>query len=176
MQYCILTNYKYFFFTGNQFTTLDGFVFEWSVTAVTRKGVSVPSLTHKVIKLMKFEESHYKVPSSSLAEIESAGLHGNKVLLFGMSTGQAQVGVSLLQPQYEGVQPAPAVVLSVIANLVLDPQDSLLLPNTKVSFTSQPYDCWVCDKLGGKEMITTVPCIYILQITSLVTILIKMNT
>jgi hypothetical protein len=81
---------------------------------------------------MKFEESSYKVPTLSLSEIESAGYHGNKALLYGMSTGQAQVTVSLLQPQYKNVPPASPVILAVIANLILDPQDTLLMPNTKV--------------------------------------------
>ncbi|KAF4532009.1 hypothetical protein B566_EDAN006554, partial [Ephemera danica] len=119
---------------GNEFTTLDGFVFDWTVSAVTKKGQPAPSLTHKVIKLMKFEESHYKVPTLSLGEIESAGFHGSRVLLFGIGTGQAQVAVGLTQPQYESVKPAPAVILAVVANLVLDPQDTLLMPDTQVNY------------------------------------------
>jgi hypothetical protein len=126
------TYITHMFCTGNEFTTLDGFVFEWTVSAVTKKGQPVPSLTHKVIKLMKFEESHYKIPSSSLAEIESAGFHGSRALLFGIGTGQARVTVGLVQPQYESVKPAPAVILAVVANLVLDPQDTLLMPDTQV--------------------------------------------
>jgi hypothetical protein len=119
------------FLTGNQFTTLEGFSFEWKVSTVSKR--KKEGLLPTVIRVIKFEDSHYKTPSASLAEIENAGLHGNKVLLYGVSTGQAEISVSLTQPQYQNVKPSPSVILAVVANLLLDPLDTLLMPHSKVN-------------------------------------------
>ncbi|XP_059477687.1 nuclear pore membrane glycoprotein 210 [Neocloeon triangulifer] len=113
---------------GNKFTTLEGFAFEWQVRTVSKRAKD------GVIKVLRFEDSHYNTPSQSLAEIESAGLHGSKVLLYGVSTGQVEVTVALAQPQYQNVRPAPSVILAVVANLLLDPLDTLLMPYTKVRY------------------------------------------
>ncbi|CAB3380542.1 Hypothetical predicted protein [Cloeon dipterum] len=119
---------------GNKFTTLEGFAFEWKVRTVSKR-VKDSSLAPTVIRVLKFEDSHYKTPSASLGEIERIGLHGSRVLLYGVSTGQAEISVSLAQPQYQNVRPAPSVVLAVVANLLLDPLDTLLMPNTKVRYS-----------------------------------------
>jgi len=118
---------------------LEGFSFEWKVSTVSKR--KKEGLLPTVIRVIKFEDSHYKTPSASLAEIESAGLHGNKVLLYGMSTGQAEISVSLTQPQYQTVKPSPSVILAVVANLLLDPLDTLLMPNTKVNKLIMVHVC-----------------------------------
>ncbi|KAF0309747.1 Nuclear pore membrane glycoprotein 210 [Amphibalanus amphitrite] len=111
---------------GNQFTSLDGVSFQWSVKAV---GGGQP-----VIRIQPFAESSYDT-SPAIEALERRGLRGDKVLLVGTATGVAVVSARLQHAQLGDLE-TPGVRLSSVANLLLQPPDAFVLPGTRVPYAA----------------------------------------
>uniref|UniRef100_A0A1B6DER5 BIG2 domain-containing protein n=1 Tax=Clastoptera arizonana TaxID=38151 RepID=A0A1B6DER5_9HEMI len=112
---------------GNQFSTLEGIEFHWSII-----GSMSPSKAGPVLKFITFHESPYETPLS-IAKFDKTSKQGHIVLIEGITTGIAKVSVSLPHKEYNQV-PKIEVQLSVVANLLLDPPDSYIIRGDKIKY------------------------------------------
>ncbi|VVC36046.1 Invasin/intimin cell-adhesion fragments,Bacterial Ig-like, group 2 [Cinara cedri] len=101
---------------GNQFTSLDGVEFQWSIKVLK-------SSINTVLKFIPFKDSSYRTPPD-LYELDQKNRQGHMVLVEGVKTGLALVSVKLFL--YD--EPTTQVELSVIANLRLEPSYVAILP------------------------------------------------
>ncbi|XP_067001569.2 nuclear pore membrane glycoprotein 210 [Anabrus simplex] len=107
---------------GNEFTTLEGVEFEWTISSwSTRSGPSVSN----VLRFISFAESPYETPHSVKA-LDGTGKRGHIVLLEGLRTGTGKVTVQLPYREYLHI-PSVEVQLTVMSNLLISPQDVHLL-------------------------------------------------
>ncbi|KAK7071464.1 hypothetical protein SK128_003831, partial [Halocaridina rubra] len=69
----------------------------------------------------------------AIAPLEASGRQGYMVLIEGKQTGSARLSVRVAHPAYASLPP-DAVDLMVVANLLLEPADTYVLPNTPVHY------------------------------------------
>ena len=112
---------------GNEFSTLEGIQFTWSVESASSKGENV--------KFMRFRDSTYAL-NPTLMELEAEGLQGSKVLLEGVRTGSSKVSVRLAAKNYANVPPAE-VTLTVVANLFLVPHFSYVMSGASIEYHAE---------------------------------------
>jgi nuclear pore complex protein Nup210 len=82
-----------FFLTGNEFSTLEGVAFEWSIGGQQRErasGGSEEAAGGAVLRFITYRDSPYEAPHG-VEVLESRGLRASTVLLEGMKTGSAKV-------------------------------------------------------------------------------------
>ncbi|CAH0391939.1 unnamed protein product [Bemisia tabaci] len=115
---------------GNQFTTLDGIQFKWTISS--NSWHSDYRTDNSVLRFISFRDSPYEVPLA-IKSLDDAGLQGHTVLLEGRKTGSAKVSVELPQAEYEKVAPAD-VQLVVVANLLLEPADAYMMKGDTLRF------------------------------------------
>lgn len=85
----ILHYFNYIFsLLGNQFTTLDGVEFQWSLK-VLRNPIN------KVLRFISFKDSSYRTPPD-LYELDQKNRQGHMVLVEGVKTGSALVCLFIL--------------------------------------------------------------------------------
>ena len=112
---------------GNEFSTLEGIVFTWSVESNSAKGENV--------KFMRFRDSTYAL-EPTLMGLEAKGLQGSKVLLEGVRTGSSKVSVRLAAKNYADVPPAE-VTVTVVANLFLVPHFSFVMSGATIEYHAE---------------------------------------
>ncbi len=112
---------------GNEFSTLEGIVFTWTVEPSSNKRENV--------KFMKFRDSTYSLEPSLMA-LEAKGLQGSKVLLEGIRTGSSKVSVRLSAKNYADVPPAEVTVM-VVANLFLVPHISFAMVGSTIVYHAE---------------------------------------
>lgn len=112
---------------GNEFSTLEGIVFIWTVESNSNKGDNV--------KTIKFRDSTYAL-EPALMELEAKGVQGSKVLLEGVRTGSSKVSVRLSSKSYADVPPAEVTVM-VVANLFLVPHFTCVLGGATVEYHAE---------------------------------------
>lgn len=110
---------------GNAFSTLESIEFSWHHKSTKN--------TPQVLKFLSFTESAYHEIPKSMEKFEKTGQRGYKVLLEGINTGSARVSVHLPYAEYEHVRPVE-VVITVLANVIIDPLDAYILLGDTISF------------------------------------------
>ncbi|GFG29271.1 hypothetical protein Cfor_07948 [Coptotermes formosanus] len=117
---------------GNEFSTLEGVEFQWSLSNWNSHQESGISNGSNVLQLITFRDSPYETPPTVQA-FDNIGKHGHIVLLEGVKTGTAKVSVRLPHAEYQHV-PAIEMQLMVVANLIIDPGDIYLLEGDSVQY------------------------------------------
>lgn len=112
---------------GNEFSSLEGIVFTWSVESASNQEENV--------KFIKFRDSTYALEPTLMA-LEAKGLQGSKVLLEGVRTGSSKVSVRLASKTYSDVPPAEVTVM-VVANLFLVPHSTYVLSGATVDYHAE---------------------------------------
>lgn len=74
-------------FVGNEFSTLEGIQFSWTISSGGRSDVSGK---HNAIRFINFKDSSYEIPKS-IQRLNNEGLMGHLILLEGVKTGTANV-------------------------------------------------------------------------------------
>ncbi|XP_018310239.1 nuclear pore membrane glycoprotein 210 [Mycetomoellerius zeteki] len=110
---------------GNEFTTLAGIEFVWSIGDANKHMLSDSKPTSNVLRFMTYEESQYERPIS-IATLDSVGKRGHIVLIEGVRTGTAKVSVRLPHSEYKYV-PSIELELVVIANLIIIPSEITIM-------------------------------------------------
>ncbi|XP_046623224.1 nuclear pore membrane glycoprotein 210 [Neodiprion virginianus] len=111
---------------GNEFTTLAGVEFMWTIGNVDKHRSQIDSKPlNNVLRFMTFQESPYETPPT-VVELDSVGRKGHMTLLEGIRTGSAKVSVKLSHPEYTHVPPIE-VELIVVANLIIIPSDVTMM-------------------------------------------------
>ncbi|KAL6266889.1 hypothetical protein P5V15_003716 [Pogonomyrmex californicus] len=110
---------------GNEFTTLAGIEFVWTIGDADKYMSSDGKSTSKVLRFMTYEESQYERPVS-IATLDSIGKKGHIVLIEGVRTGTAKVSVKLPHSEYRHV-PSIELELVVIANLIIIPPEITII-------------------------------------------------
>ncbi|XP_063995333.1 nuclear pore membrane glycoprotein 210 [Diachasmimorpha longicaudata] len=109
---------------GNEFTTLAGVKFEWSIGNGERFSVQ-GDIGNSILRFMTFHESPYETPST-IAMLDGTGNQGSIILLEGVKTGTAKVEAKLPYSEYKHVSPVE-VELIVVANLIILPTDVTMM-------------------------------------------------
>lgn len=107
---------------GNEFSTLEGIQFVWSVSSGNAQDLSSKN---DVIRFINFKDSYYEIPSK-IHDVDAQVSKEYMVLLEGVKTGTANVSVELGHHEYRSVPPT-TVQLNVIANLLIEPADLYIL-------------------------------------------------
>ena len=82
-----IITYFLFVILGNEFTTLEGVEFQWSIgNWNTFQDVSGSN----ILRFITFKDSPYETPST-VQVFDEIGKHGHIVLLEGLKTGSAKV-------------------------------------------------------------------------------------
>ncbi|XP_015601046.1 nuclear pore membrane glycoprotein 210 [Cephus cinctus] len=111
---------------GNEFTTLAGVEFTWTVGNIDKHSTTVDKKApNNVLRFMTFQESPYETPHT-VSSLDAIGKRGHIILLEGVRTGTAKVSVRLLHPEYKHVSPIE-VELIVVANLIILPSDVTIM-------------------------------------------------
>nr|XP_050870070.1 nuclear pore membrane glycoprotein 210 [Vespula vulgaris] len=110
---------------GNEFTTLAGVEFLWSIGNADKRTQSDNKIPGNVLRFLTYQESQYETPLT-VVELDAAGKKGHVVLLEGIRTGTAKVSVKLPYPEYKHVPPIE-VELIVIANLIIIPSEVTMM-------------------------------------------------
>ncbi|KAG8303767.1 hypothetical protein J6590_002773 [Homalodisca vitripennis] len=129
----------------NKFTTLEGVEFQWSI-----ENLAQSQSANQVLRFITFIDSPYETPTT-VAKFDSLGLRGHKVLIEGVKTGAAKVSVQLPHPEYNKV-PKIEVVLTVVANLLLDPPDTHILAGDTVKFRLLQKQIFEQYRAGGAPL------------------------
>ena len=114
---------------GNEFSTLNGVEFQWSITNMI---AAKTSDSNPVIRFIKFSDSPYETPAS-IVDFEKKNSQGHIILLEGVKTGSAKISVKLPHMEY-GKLNATEVNLMVVANLILDPSNVCVLRGDVVNY------------------------------------------
>lgn len=77
-------------FSGNEFSTLEGVEFQWSLSNWNSHQENSISNGSNVLQLITFRDSPYETPPT-VQVFDSIGKHGHIVLLEGVKTGTAKV-------------------------------------------------------------------------------------
>ncbi|XP_071451891.1 nuclear pore membrane glycoprotein 210 [Hetaerina americana] len=135
---------------GNEFSTLEGVAFEWSIGGQKRErasgGGTEEAAGGSVLRFITYRDSPYEAPHG-VELLESRGLRANTVLLEGMKTGSAKVSVRLPRQQGSAIRgglpasvasapsvPPVEVTLVVVANLLIDPPDIYVMPSCTIQY------------------------------------------
>ncbi|KAK2582107.1 hypothetical protein KPH14_004479 [Odynerus spinipes] len=110
---------------GNEFTTLAGVEFMWSIGHADKRTQTENKIPGDVLRFLTYQESQYETPPT-VAELDVIGKRGHIVLLEGIHTGTAKVSVKLPFPEYKHVPPIE-VELVVIANLIIIPSEVTMM-------------------------------------------------
>lgn len=76
--------------SGNEFSTLEGVEFQWSLSNWNAHQESSTNSDCNVLQLITFRDSTYETPPT-VKVFDDIGKHGHIVLLEGMKTGAAKV-------------------------------------------------------------------------------------
>lgn len=90
--YSALNITKFFIFIyyiGNEFTTLAGVEFLWSIDNADKR-IPDSKAPNDVLRFMTYQESQYETPPT-IAALDAIGKKGHVVLLEGIKTGTAKV-------------------------------------------------------------------------------------
>lgn len=117
---------------GNEFSTLEGVEFQWSLSNWNTHQESSTNSDCNVLQLITFRDSPYETPPT-VKVFDDVGKHGHIVLLEGTKTGAAKVSVRLPHAEYQHV-PVIDMQLMVVANLIIDPADIYLLKGDSVQY------------------------------------------
>uniref|UniRef100_A0A0C9RIR8 Pom210 protein n=1 Tax=Fopius arisanus TaxID=64838 RepID=A0A0C9RIR8_9HYME len=109
---------------GNEFTTLAGVEFEWTIGNGERYSVQ-GDIGNSILRFMTFQESPYETPST-ISMLDGTGRQGSIILLEGVKTGTARVEAKLPYTEYKHVSPVE-VELIVVANLIILPTDVTMM-------------------------------------------------
>jgi nuclear pore complex protein Nup210 len=77
---------------GNEFTTLEGVEFQWSLSNWNSYQESSTNNGSSVLRLITFWDSSYETPAT-VQTFDNIGKYGHIVLLEGIKTGAAKVSV-----------------------------------------------------------------------------------
>ncbi|CAH1996561.1 unnamed protein product [Acanthoscelides obtectus] len=110
---------------GNEFSTLEGIVFEWNI-------VSLGPKKDAVLRFITFRDSPYEAPHA-IDALESQGKKGYAILLEGIKSGSAKVTVRLPHLEYKHVA-TNEVQLMVVANLLISPAEVYIMPGDTIPF------------------------------------------
>ncbi|XP_012259706.2 nuclear pore membrane glycoprotein 210 [Athalia rosae] len=118
---------------GNEFTTLAGIEFNWTIGNAEKHGLQIDNKTpNHVLRFMTFQESPYETPPT-VAELDAAGKKGHIALIEGIRTGTAKVSVKSSHAEYRHV-PAIEVELIVVANLIILPSDVTMMTYDSLNY------------------------------------------
>lgn len=119
---------------GNEFTTLAGIEFEWSIGNGERRIVNAdePTSENDILKFMTFKGSRYETPRA-ISMFDGTGKFGSIILLGGVKTGTAHVSSKLPYIEYNHV-PSVEVELIVVANLIILPTDITIMQHDCVVY------------------------------------------
>ncbi|XP_012277520.1 nuclear pore membrane glycoprotein 210 [Orussus abietinus] len=111
---------------GNEFTTLAGVEFTWSINNIDKRGLMTDNKSlNNVLRFMTFQESPYETPTT-ISALDLSGKRGHIALLEGIRTGTAKVSVKLPHTEYRHIPP-DEVELIVVANLIILPSDVTMM-------------------------------------------------
>ncbi|XP_069766525.1 nuclear pore membrane glycoprotein 210-like isoform X2 [Narcine bancroftii] len=108
---------------GNTFTSLEGFVFDWSI--VKNENMDNNAESPRKIRILKFSESTY-LPSPHIATMEKEGKQGDIILVSGLMTGTANLKAQLQEATHKLV-PAAIIRLIILENIILRPAHDIYL-------------------------------------------------
>ncbi|XP_072445285.1 nuclear pore membrane glycoprotein 210-like [Chiloscyllium punctatum] len=108
---------------GNTFSSLEGFIFEWSI--VKNEDMDNIAESPSKIRIMKFSESTY-LPPAHIARMEKDGLQGDIILVSGLMTGTANLKTRLQDAIYKNV-PAASIRVTILENIILSPAHDIYL-------------------------------------------------
>uniref|UniRef100_UPI00398F7D21 nuclear pore membrane glycoprotein 210-like isoform X1 n=2 Tax=Pristiophorus japonicus TaxID=55135 RepID=UPI00398F7D21 len=108
---------------GNTFSSLEGFIFEWSIVKNEDMDNNVESPCK--IRILKFSESTY-LPATYIATMEKEGKQGDIILVSGLMTGTANLKTRLQEAIYKVVR-AATIRLIILENIILSPAHDIYL-------------------------------------------------
>ncbi|XP_041052651.1 nuclear pore membrane glycoprotein 210-like [Carcharodon carcharias] len=108
---------------GNTFSSLEGFIFEWSI--MKNEDMDNIAESPSKIRIMKFSESTY-LPPAYIARMEKEGKQGDIILVSGLMTGTANLKTRLQDPIYKNV-PAAVIRVIILENIILSPANDIYL-------------------------------------------------
>ncbi|XP_067823987.1 nuclear pore membrane glycoprotein 210-like [Heptranchias perlo] len=108
---------------GNTFSSLEGFIFEWSI--VKNEDMDNNAESPCKIRILKFSESTY-LPPTYIATMEKEGKQGDIILVSGLMTGTANLKTRLQEAVYKNV-PAATIRLIILENIILSPAYDIYL-------------------------------------------------
>ncbi|XP_078082042.1 nuclear pore membrane glycoprotein 210-like [Mustelus asterias] len=108
---------------GNTFSSLEGFIFEWSI--VKNEDMDNIAESPSKIRIMKFSESTY-LPPVYIARMEKEGKQGDIILVSGLMTGTANLKTRLQDSIYKNV-PAATIRVIILENIILSPAHDIYL-------------------------------------------------
>ncbi|XP_018333605.1 nuclear pore membrane glycoprotein 210 isoform X2 [Agrilus planipennis] len=137
---------------GNCFTTLEGILFEWTVTCLGSNKEEI------LLRFIKFKDSPYKT-TPSITKMEEQNHRGCIVLMEGIKTGSAKAFAKLPYKEYSHIKSAE-VTLTVSANLIIVPSQVHSMVGDEITFTILQL------KRGNKEQISLPHTQYHLKVES----------
>ncbi|XP_038670312.1 nuclear pore membrane glycoprotein 210-like isoform X3 [Scyliorhinus canicula] len=108
---------------GNTFSSLEGFIFEWSI--MKNEDMNNIAESPSKIRIMKFSESTY-LPPEHITRMEKEGKQGDIILVSGLMTGTANLKTRLQDSIYKNV-PAAVIRVIILENIVLSPAHDIYL-------------------------------------------------
>ncbi|XP_078404042.1 nuclear pore membrane glycoprotein 210-like [Cetorhinus maximus] len=108
---------------GNTFSSLEGFIFEWSI--MKNEDMDNIAESPSKIRIMKFSESTY-LPPAYIARMEKEGKQGDIILVSGLMTGTANLKTRLQDAIYKNV-PAAVIRVIILENIILSPAHDIYL-------------------------------------------------
>lgn len=112
--------------SGNEFSSLEGIEFDWTIIGLGPKKDVV------ILNFMKFQESPYETPET-IKVLEEQNKKGHVVLLRGIKTGAAKVSIRLSYEEYKDVNAFEFNII-VMANLIISPADAYMMAGDVVPF------------------------------------------
>lgn len=119
---------------GNDFTTLEGVEFNWSIGTQSRNTKDASGKAeYQVLRFLTFSESKYHQVPKEVEKFDTMGLKGHMTLIEGINSGTAKVNVKLPYPEYQHVQEV-TVDITVLANLIIYPNDVHVMVDDTTNF------------------------------------------
>ncbi|XP_071946091.1 nuclear pore membrane glycoprotein 210-like [Antedon mediterranea] len=132
---------------GNVFSSLQGLEFEWSLISDYEGAEFLEA--NNVLRMVSFLETYY-IPLPHIAEFETGGKQGDRILIEGITTGSAKVSVKLKARGFKSAN-ASVVRLIVTDNLMLNPShDVYILVHSQVQYQVEKFR-------QGKFTVLTMP-------------------
>lgn len=111
---------------GNEFSTLEGVEFLWSVEALGK------TKNNEALRCMPFSAYDYEAPAW-ITILEAQNKKGNMAVLDGVNTGAAKVIITLPYAEYRNMV-ALEVQVSVSANIILLPQEAYIMAGDFIQY------------------------------------------